>query len=101
MSCRPSTGRKLAVVKLPVTTRDLLRRHLREEGLRIVPELSTAWNMHGNSAYRRMYDSRPFTPQMVDAAIELLHLDDFDANELRKRAAYEAGWRINYTLEDP
>ena len=101
MSFRPSTGRKIAVKKLPVTTRDLLRRHLHEEGKRIVPELATAWNMHPNSTYRRMYDPRPFTPQMIDAAAEMLRLDAFDANELRKRAAYEAGWRINYSLDLP
>ena len=55
--------------------------------------------MHQNSAYRRMYDSRPFTPQMIDAVVELCKLDEFDANELRKRAAYECGWKINYALE--
>lgn len=101
MSFRPSTGRKIAVKKLPVTTRDLLRRHLREEGKRIVPELAQAWGMHGNSAYRRMYDPRPFTPQMIDAAAEMLRLDAFDHNELRKRAAHEAGWQIDYNLKEP
>ena len=101
MSFRPSTGRKIAVKKLPVTTRDLLRRHLREEGKRIVPELAQAWGMHGNSAYRRMYCSRPFTPQMIDAAVAMLQLDDFDANEIRKLAANEAGWQINYALKEP
>lgn len=54
--------------------------------------------MHGNSAYRRMYETRPLTPQMVDAAIDMLQLDDFDANELRKRAALEAGWVIDFNL---
>lgn len=101
MSFRPSTGRKITVAKTPVTARDLLRRHLREEGKRIAPELAGAWDMHPNSAYRRMYDTRPFTPQMIDAAVELLRLDDFDANELRKRAAYEAGWQIDYNLKEP
>lgn len=101
MAFRQSAGRKLQVVRTPITARDLIRRHLREEGMRINPELAQAWDMHPNSAYRRMYDSRPFTPQMIDATIEVLHLDEFDANELRKRAANEAGWQINYDLEEP
>ena len=99
MSFRPSAGRRIRVKKNPVTARDLLRRHLREEGMRIAPDLSTAWKMHPTSAYRRMYEMRPFTPQMIDAAVELLKLDEFDANELRKRAANEAGWQIDYDLE--
>ena len=98
MSYRPSTGRKLNIPHRVISVRDLIRRHLREEGKRINPELAAAWNMHPNSAYRRMYDSRPFTPQMVDAVIELLKLDEFDANELRKRGALESGWNIAFDL---
>lgn len=45
-----------------------------------------------------MYETRPLTPQMVDAAIDMLQLDDFDANELRKRGALEAGWVIDFNL---
>lgn len=102
MSFRPSTGRKITVKKLPVTVRDLLRRHLREERLQIVPHLAAAWDMHPTSAYRRMYSKNPFTPQMVDAAIELLRLDEFDANELRVRGAIESGWQLNlnYQMSD-
>lgn len=95
MAFRPSTGRKLNIPPYARDVRSLIRRHLREEGKRINPELATAWDMHPNSAYRRMYDKRPFTPQMIAAVIELLKLDEFDATELYQQAAREAGYLID------
>ena len=95
MSFRPSTGRKITVKRNPKTVRDIMRRHLREEGKRIV-DLCPVRDMHANSAYRRFYDKRPMTPQMIDAFIALLRLDHEDASELRLFAAIEAGWQLNH-----
>ncbi|WP_239510821.1 hypothetical protein [Stenotrophomonas maltophilia] len=39
--------------------------------------------------------SRPLQPHQVEGAITALQLDEFDANELRLRAAREAGWNID------
>lgn len=38
---------------------------------------------------------RPLLPHQVEGAISVLQLDEFDANELRLRAAREAGWKID------
>lgn len=98
MAYRKPTGRPIRVqnskVGLP-TARDLIRKHLRQEG-RMVKDLAKAWNVVPVSAYRIMYTpSRPLSPQYVDAVIDMLRLDDFDATQLRLRAANEAGWNIN------
>lgn len=95
MAFRASCGRPIQAPKGGVrTARDLMRRHLREERMHI-KDLCPVWDMHENSAYRRFYDSRPFTPQMIDGFVELLKLDEFDAYELRLQAAIEAGWQLN------
>lgn len=98
MSFRQSTGRKITVKKNPKTARDIMRRHLREEGKRIV-DLCAVWDMHPTSAYRRFYDKRPMTPQMIDGFVELLKLDHDDASELRLFAAIEAGWQLDHLKE--
>lgn len=68
---------------------------MREEGVALNDGLPRAWNMHANSAYRRMYDTRPLTPQMIAGVVELLSLDEFDAAELYQQAAREAGYLID------
>jgi chromatin segregation and condensation protein Rec8/ScpA/Scc1 (kleisin family) len=83
---RQATGRKITVRKNPKTARDIMRRHLREEGKRIV-DLCEVWDM------------RPMKPQMIDAFIELLKLDHEDATELRLFAAIEAGWQLDCLKE--
>lgn len=101
MAFRESTGRKITVQKNPKDVRAILRRHLREEGKTIGGDLSKAWGMTANSAHRRFYAegskrrTRALTPQMIDAAIEMLRLDEFDAQELRLQGAIEAGWRLS------
>lgn len=97
MSARPATGRKITVKKRPITLRDVMRRHLREEG-KTIAALSKVWDMHPTSCYRRFYDKRPYPPQYVDSFIEWLRLDEFDAQELRLLGAIEAGWQINTAL---
>lgn len=95
-------GRYISVKKNPKSSRDLLRRHLREEGKTIVHDLASWWGIHPNSAYRRMYDThRPFTPTFIEQAITGLQLDAFDAQELRLLAAREAGWLIDPNLDIP
>lgn len=96
MAFRRNLGRKITVKKNPITVRDLIRRHLREEGALINPHLAEAWNMHPTSAYRRMYETRSLTPAHIDAVINLLHLDEFDARELHTLGAIEAGWDIPF-----
>ncbi len=84
-----------------VTARDMLRRHLHESG-RTLDSLATAWKCRRFSVWRLFQRTeRPLQPHHVEAAIADLSLDEFDANELRLRAAREAGWRIdpNYLLE--
>lgn len=94
MAYRKNIGRKIEVEANPKSARALIRRHLREEGMTIANDLALAWDMHRNSAYRWMYDSRPLRPGHIDAVVELLKLDEFDAQELYVRAAIESGWKI-------
>jgi hypothetical protein len=91
---RLSAGRPLTVPRAVRDARGLIRQHLRGEG-RQIKDLAGPWDMHLNSTYRRFYDKRPFTPQMIDVVIETLKLDEFDAYELRLQAAIEAGWQLN------
>ncbi|MEJ6328613.1 hypothetical protein Q2B95_08090 [Stenotrophomonas maltophilia] len=39
--------------------------------------------------------NRPLQPHQIEGAITALQLDELDANELRLRAAQEAGWKID------
>ena len=95
MAYRAAGGRPIQAPKGGIrTARDLMRRHLREERLRI-RDLCPVWDMHENSVYRRFYDHRPFAPQLIDAFVERVKLDEFDAYELRLQAAIEAGWQLN------
>lgn len=47
------------------------------------------------SVWRVFGRSRPLLPRQVEGVITLLQLDEFDANDLRLRAAREAGWNID------
>lgn len=95
MAYRPATGRRITVEHTPKSVRALMRRHLREEGKRLI-DLCPVWDMHENSLYRLFYKkSRPMAPQHVDAFIEFMKLDEFDAQDLRLQGAKEAGWRID------
>lgn len=94
MAYRKNIGRKIEVEKNPKTARALIRRHLREDGLTIANDLAPAWDMHRNSAYKLMYDTRPLRPGHIEALVELCKLDEFDAQELYVHAAIEAGWKI-------
>lgn len=72
-----------------------LRRHLHDAG-RTLDSLATAWNCRRFSVWRIFQRTeRPLQPHHVEGAITALSLDEFDANELRLRAAREAGWAID------
>ncbi|KAF1016230.1 MAG: hypothetical protein GAK31_01719 [Stenotrophomonas maltophilia] len=84
-----------------ITARDMLHRHLHEAGLGLAA-LAPAWGCKPFSVWRVFQRAqRHLQPQHVEGAIAVLRLDEFDANDLRLRAAREAGWRIdpNFILE--
>lgn len=87
-------GRPIRVPIGKASVRQLLRRHIREEGLRM-QDLSIPWQCKPPTIYRAFGDQRPFSPSHIEAAIEFLGLDEFDANELRILGAREAGWQIS------
>ncbi|WP_017907434.1 hypothetical protein [Xanthomonas sp. SHU 199] len=90
-------GRPIRVPLGKVSVRQILRRHLREEGHRII-DLCVPWKCRPQSVYNAFFDKRPFSPSHIDAAIQFLGLDEFDANELRLLGAREAGWHIDKTF---
>lgn len=84
-----------------LTARDMVRRHLHEDGGNL-KSLAAAWSCKPFSVWRVFQRTeRPLQPHHVEGAITALQLDEFDANELRLRAAREAGWHIDpaYILE--
>jgi hypothetical protein len=87
-------GRPIRVPLGKATVRQLLRRHLAEDGKRM-QDLVGPWQCQRSTVYGMFSDARPFSPAHIDAAIAWLRLDDFDANELRLLGAREAGWNIN------
>lgn len=92
---RYAAGRRIKVPNSVKTVRDMLRRHLKEEG-RTQGSLATVWDMKPDTVKRMFWDrKRPFAPQHIDAFIEALKLDEFDAMELRWQAAIEAGWQLD------
>lgn len=94
---RYAAGRRIKVPKTVRTVRDLLRRHMREEGVNL-KDLGPVWNMKHQSVKAVMHHRRPISPQYIDAFIEAMKLDEFDANELRVLGAIEAGWNIKVDL---
>lgn len=94
-------GRPIRVPLGKDSVRKLLRRHLREEGRRM-QDLAEPWQCARQTVYDMFSSARTISPQHVDAAIEWLGLDDFDATELRLLGAREAGWNIDirFILED-
>lgn len=93
-SGRAAGGRPIRVPLGKATVRTLLRQHLREEGKRM-QDLAGPWNCQKGNVYDLFWANRPLAPAYVDAAIEFLKLDAFDAAELRLLAAREAGWKID------
>jgi len=78
-----------------ITARDTLRRHL-HEARHDLKWLAAAWGCKTFSVWRVFQRTdRPLQPHHIEGAITTLQLDEFDANELRLRAAREAGWKID------
>lgn len=98
MAC---AGRPIRVPLGKASVRQVLRRHLREDGRRM-QDLAAPWQCAPRTVYDMFCSARTFSPQHIDAAIAWLGLDDFDAAELRLLGAREAGWAIDirYILED-
>lgn len=85
-----------------ISVREELRRHLHESGQQ-VQALAAAWGCKPFSVWRMFQRAgRPLSPRHIEAAISALELDNLDANDLRLRAAREAGWAIDpqYLLEE-
>ncbi|MEL3955405.1 hypothetical protein [Stenotrophomonas bentonitica] len=80
-----------------VTVRDMIRRYCREHGKQLAC-LAPAWDCKVLSVWRVFGRSRPLLPRQVEGVITLLQLDEFDANDLRLRAAREAGWNIDPSM---
>ncbi len=77
--------------------RDMIRRYCREHGKPLVC-LAPAWRCKTLSVWRVFGRRRPLLPRQVEGVIALFHLDEFDANDLRLRAAREAGWNIDPSM---
>lgn len=90
---RYAAGRRVQVPRQVRTTRDLIRRHLREEGINM-RDLASPWNVVPGTVKKVMSQRTPLPPQNIDAFIQFLKLDEFDALELRFQGAIEAGWQI-------
>lgn len=97
---RYAAGRRVSVPKSVRTVRDLIRRHLREEG-HDQAALAAPWRVLPGSVKTIMCHGRPLSPQYIDAAIEFFKLDEFDALELRLQGAIEAGWQIQQLAKSP
>lgn len=95
MAYRAAGGRPIKVAKNPKTVRALMRRHLREEKKNI-KDLVVPWKVYPTTVYTYFYkNAKPLPPQLVDAFIEFLKLDEFDAMELRWLGAIEMGWQLD------
>ena len=91
---RYAAGRRVQVPKQVRTARDLIRRHMREEGHNMTA-LAAPWNVQPATVKTIMHHGRPLAVQHIEAAIEFLKLDEFDALELRLQAAIDAGWKLD------
>jgi hypothetical protein len=79
------------------SVRDMIRRYCRELGKQLAC-LTPAWDCKVLSVWRVFGRSRPLLPRQVEGVITLLQLVEFDANDLRLRAAREAGWNIDPSM---
>lgn len=87
-------GQPIRIPVGPTTTRQIIKRHFREEGVRL-NTLTGPWRCTSHNVYSTLCRSRPLAPGHIEGAIAILGLDEFDANELRLQAAREAGWQID------
>lgn len=78
------------------TVRDMLRKHLYDAQV-AQGDLGAVWNCRPATVKTIMMrkNPRPMSSQYIDAFVEFLKLDDFDATELHRQAAREAGYKID------
>lgn len=90
-------GRKLRMVpEKPRKVVDVIRKHMNDNNVTL-KMLSVAWHCSPPTVSTTLSRGRkrPLSPQYIDAVVELMKLDDFDATELYRMAALEAGYRID------
>ena len=90
--------RWLVVLPTKKTVRNLIREHLAFERKTIKQDFSRMLGIAEQSAASMMTKTYPLAPQHIDAFIEGMKLDEWDANELRLQGAIESGWQINVKL---
>lgn len=96
---RYAAGKRIRVPRQIRSTRDIIRRHLREEQ-REMRELAAAWDVKPATVKTIMRHGRPLAPQHLYGVIALLGLDEFDALELHLQGAIEAGWQLEPLKEN-
>lgn len=97
---RYAAGRRIKVPRTVKTTRDIMRRHLFEGGVDM-KDLAEPLDMQPSTVKRLFWErTRPLAPQHIDAFVEFMRLDEFDAQELRWQGAIEAGWQLDKALLD-
>ncbi len=98
-----AAGRRIRVPKTIRSVRDMIRKHLYDARV-AQGDLSAAWNCKPETVKTILArkSPRPMSSQYIDAFVEFLRLDDFDATELHRQAAREAGYKIDGpSLADP
>ena len=92
----PAAGRRAKPPKQVRTVRDMILKHLYDERV-AQDQLALAWNCSQSTAKAVMApkNKRPITAAKIDGLVSLLKLDEFDATELHRKAALEAGYRID------
>lgn len=88
-------GRRLVVPTRVRTVRDKIREYLAFEHLTIKHDLSRMLGISPVGAASLMTKRFPLAPQHIDAIVDGLRLDEFDAHELRLMGAIEAGWQLH------
>lgn len=92
-------GRPIRYPDKVKTARDIMRRHLKEEGL-LIKDFS---EYMGFATPNTMYDyfhrrHRPLPVQIIDGFVEFVKLDKWDAQQLRWHGAVEAGWQLDQRI---
>lgn len=76
------------------TVRHIMREHLAFHRMTFTYDLSAMLGIANRSAVTMMNKKYPIAPQHIDAFIEGMKLDEFDALELRLQGAIEYGWQL-------
>lgn len=93
---RYAAGRRVKVPKSVRSVRDMIRKHLYDNRI-AQGDLGPVWNVRPATVKTIMMrkNPRPMSSQYIDALVEFLKLDDFDATALHRQAAREAGYKID------